>query len=183
MSYKNNFAKEKVIGIFIAYNPNRWSPSKIKDIDVLFIGQVGSYRSIRQKYLNAIKGFESKYKVVISILERNNFISWDEYISLSRRSKIIVNFSQSIDFDQLKGRVFEAMNCGAVLIEYIKSPIFSYFDENIHFVAFRDEKELINQIDLLLSNPIKCANIRHEAEAFLKKNFSSKLYWSLLLRN
>ena len=99
------------------------------------------------------------------------------------RSKIIVNFSQSIDFDQLKGRVFEAMNCGAVLIDYIKSPIFLYFDENKHFVSYKDEKELSSQIDLLLSNPIKCSNIRNEAEAFLKKNFSSNLYWSLLLRN
>ena len=87
-NFNRNFATKKVIGIFTPYNPKTWSPSKIKDIDVLFIGQVSSFRSIRKKYIKELRNLESNYKVVLSLLDRDKFISWDEYISLSRRSVI-----------------------------------------------------------------------------------------------
>ena len=50
-----------------------------------------------------------------------------------------MNFSESVDFDQLKGRVFEAINCGAVLLDSINSPISKYFEDKKHFVSYKDE--------------------------------------------
>lgn len=182
-SQKDNFATNKVIGIFSSFNPYRFYPSKIKDIDILCIGQVGSYRSKRKKYFEEIKKLESKYKVILSQLDREEFISWEDYISLSRRSKIIVNFSESVDFHQLKGRVFEAINCGAVIMDYVESPIFLYFEENKHFISYKDEIDLPLKINLLLSDNEKCKNISENAQAFLRNNFSCELWWSMILRN
>ena len=64
------YADERVIGAFTALNPNRWKPAKVKDIDILFIGQVGSYRSSRKKFINYLKKVDPKYSVFLSILDR-----------------------------------------------------------------------------------------------------------------
>ena len=183
VSPKDYFATNNVIGIFSIVNPNRFYPSKIKDIDILCIGQVGSYRSSRIKYFDEIKKLESNYKVVISPLDREEFMPWEDYISLCSRSKIIVNFSESVDFHQLKGRVFEAMTCGAVIMDNVESPIFLYFEEGKHFMSYKDEIDLPLQIKLLLSDHEKCRNISANAEAFLRNNFSCESWWSILLRN
>ena len=80
--------------------------------------------------------------------------------------KIIVNFSESVDFDQLKGRVFEAINCGAVLLDSINSPISKYFEDKKHFVSYKDEIDLPLQIQLLLSDPNKYRRISKEVNKF-----------------
>ena len=176
------YANEKVIGAFTTLNPNRWKPEKNKDIDVLFIGQVGSYRYSRKKFINYIKKVEPQYSVFISILDRENFIPWEEYISLTRKAKIVVNFSGSSDCHQLKGRVFEAMHCGALVIDSIKSPISYYFEENKHFVSYKDEKDLLIKLNSLLSDPTRIKNISAEAKIYLQKKFSPEIWWKTILR-
>lgn len=181
-SVLQRYANKKVIGAFTTLNPNRWKPEKVKDIDVLFIGQVGSYRSSRKKFINYIKKIEAKYSVFISILDRENFMPWEEYISLTGKSKIVVNFSGSSDCHQLKGRVFEAMYCGALVIDSIKSPISYYFEENKHFISYKDEKDLLIKLNSLLSDPTRIKNISAEAKIYIQKKFSPEIWWKTILR-
>ena len=68
-------------------------------------------------------------------------------------------------------------------MDYVESPIFLYFEENKHFISYKDEIDLPLKINLLLSDNEKCKNISENAQAFLRNNFSCELWWSMILRN
>lgn len=73
------------------------------------------------------------------------FYSFEEMAEVYRRSKAVVNVARD-DFPQdANMRAFEAMAAGCLLLSRMPSELTTIgFEEGVHFVGYRDEREIIN---------------------------------------
>jgi len=123
-----------------------------RTLDFNFIGLVGSYRNYRQDYLNFISGlgyksFLPNYKV------RKNQLSRQDYLEVLNESKISINFSMTHSQNfQLKGRVWEVLLAGSMLLEQENEQIKYFFKDGTHFVSFSNKFDLKNGLLHYLNN-------------------------------
>lgn len=124
-----------------------------KDIDIVFLGMGEGYRDYRRKFLDKINSeFKDKKKVIKLYLNRQNKISNNEYREIMSRAKIIINFSKSLSYDQLKYRVFEAINFGALLFESENDQIKEHFCEFEDYIPFLSIDDLVRKINFYLND-------------------------------
>ena len=122
------------------------------DLDFSFVGSVGSYRDYRTSYLAGIKELNRDF-IVLDTTSRDQQVSRKEYFEILSGSKISINFSGSVGkVSQLKGRVWEILLSGSMLLEDSNTQINQYFTNNIHFVSFNSEIDLISKINFYLEN-------------------------------
>jgi hypothetical protein len=133
----------KAISVVPLFNLNQTTKvNNHRNIDFNFIGSVGSYRSYRREYLEYIS--ELKYQSFIGSFDsRGDQLSRKDFLKVLGESKISINFSMthSAEF-QLKGRVWETMLSGSMLLEQDNDQIKQFFTEGIHYVSFTSKFEL-----------------------------------------
>jgi hypothetical protein len=87
------------------------------------------------------------------------FHSFEEMAEVYRRSKVVVNVARD-DFPQdANMRAFEAMAAGSLLISRMPSELTAIgFQEGVHFVGYRDEREIINLVtEYLREEQARCS--------------------------
>jgi hypothetical protein len=172
--------KTKVICESPSYDPNGlFRPSKNKDIDVSFMGLIGSYRDYRKQYIDFLKSSNINYSFS-SDETRDSQISNQEYADILSRSKIGLNFSYSVDRHQLKGRVFETMLSGAMLLESANDQIKELFNENTEFVAFTDKEDLLKKINYYLDHDSERENIAYNGRKKVLDCYNGQQYWDAI---
>jgi hypothetical protein len=113
-----------------------------RDLDIGFVGQTGRGHTRRRKILDLLS---SKYRVNEQRVYKQNEIS-----EIYSRSKITVNIPIRGD---LNFRFFEAISCGSLLLtERLKNGQEELFKENVHYVAYDSENELLEKVDYYLKN-------------------------------
>ena len=133
--------------------------SNIRGTDVFFSGRINSYRDYRDPYISAIKSI--KFDLYLNLVDSNaDLIPYEEIYRKLNDSKIGVNFSISANKNQqLKGRVWETLLCGALLLEQENDQILKYFEPNVDFVFFSTPVELKEKILFYLNNPLELNRI------------------------
>ena len=133
----------------------RWSPLdfkryelSVKNIDVSFLGQISAYRSYRRDFM--INLMRSNIAGFYSAFERSSQLEHKEYFEILSRSKIGINFSYSVDKHQLKGRVFDTMLSGALLMESKNNQIEQLFIDGVDYVSFSSIEDLLVKIKFYL---------------------------------
>jgi spore maturation protein CgeB len=150
------------------YNISALSIKKRK-YDVFFSGKVSSYRDYRLPYIESIKSLNVN-SFIHEIATSADLLSYEDLYGFLGNSKIGINFSKSVDQnEQLKGRVWETLLCGALLLEQENSQITKYFTPNVHFVFFSSSQDLASKIIFYLSNS---AELKRIAEAGTAKALS-----------
>ncbi len=134
-------------GLFVPLPKKVYLPSIEKTYDFCFLGQVNSYRSYRKEYIEALaelalEGMNS----YISTRERQEWLNYDEYRSIMSSSILSINFSMSVDYHQLKGRIFESIDSGCYLIESEGSPLSFYLEKGEDYDTFSSPSELKEKI-------------------------------------
>jgi hypothetical protein len=120
--------------------------------DVFFSGKMNSYRDYRMPYIDLIKGMDFN-SFIHETKNPEDFLSYEQLYEIMGHSKIGVNFSKSVDQkDQLKGRVWEILLSGALLLEQENSQITNYFAPNLHFVFFTTPMDLARKVSFYLNN-------------------------------
>jgi spore maturation protein CgeB len=117
-----------------------------KDIDVCFWGSV-PVDSKREEYIEFLR------KNRIKVLTRNHTVPVEEYADILNRSKITLNFCRD-DAGKtfLKGRVFEAMASGCLVLEDNGTETRKLFEVDRDFVMFQDKHELLEKINYYLEH-------------------------------
>ena len=127
-------------------------PSFVRPVDVSFIGKIDN-RPDREKIVDYIR--EAPFKSAI-FTEREGFLSIKEYYRIAQNSKIIINNSQSgknnETINQLKGRVFEAMLSGNLLLENKNNLTSSIFTPGVHYVEYDNVTDLITLLNYHIKN-------------------------------
>jgi len=134
--------KEDRISIMLSgFDPETHYPiqNSVKDIDVLFIGNLLNRRKI---WLNEIRKHCALYIA--------DGVYGVEMVKLVNRSKIILNI-HSEDFLDTETRVFEVLGCKGFLLSE-KLSIENPFQDRVHLVECADLQDMISQIKYYLNN-------------------------------
>tara|TARA_Y100000814_G_C12272522_1_gene382304 strand:+ start:61 stop:780 length:720 start_codon:yes stop_codon:yes gene_type:complete len=166
--------KSKLLEIDLPYPEEIFFPRK-KDIEVVFLGQITSYRSNRRDYIfhlmkNNIPGFFSGF-------ERESQPSYQEYQEILGRAKIGLNFSESSLGHQIKGRMFETMLSGALLLESKSPHSISYFIDGIDYISFNSKDDLIDKIRYYLAHDDERKEIASNGRNKILTQYSGEIVW------
>jgi hypothetical protein len=134
----------------------------LRSIDVAFFGQVNSYRVYRTDFLQVLEKYQ-KTSVISASKSGTSSYSYSEMFEILNRSKLGVNFSRSVkDAEQLKGRVWEVLLSGSLLLEQKNSQILYFFEPGKHFIFFESPSELEEQIEYFLHHENERRKIAEE---------------------
>ena len=119
---------------------------------------------------NNVAGFFSTFN-------RDSQPSHEQYYEIMAKSKISINFSYSVDKHQLKGRVFDSMFSGAMLLESENPQTSSLFSEGIDYASFSSKEDLLKKIRYYLEHEDERFKIAENGRKKCLKYYNSKVYW------
>jgi hypothetical protein len=169
--------KSKCIGMWTPANAINFNPQE-EEIDVAFLGQIGSYRSYRKETLFFL--MKSNIAGFYSAFEKNSQLSHEEYFDILGKAKIGINFSYSVDKHQLKGRVFDTMLSGALLLEQENSQIECCFNDGEDYVSFSSKEDLLNKIKYYLANDDERKKIARSGRMKCLDLYNGKSFWKVV---
>jgi spore maturation protein CgeB len=113
-----------------------------------------------------------------------------------RSCKIVLNFSSTAvisawelndgmsgeipQVDHVKGRVFEAIACGALLLESRNTRTTAYFTPDEHYVEFSDLEELIEKIQYFSANENHRRHISNAGNQRFLGHYTAEHFWRQL---
>jgi glycosyltransferase involved in cell wall biosynthesis len=166
------------VNLWVPQDKSLFYKQEEQDIQVSFIGSPRYYD--RQVLLNEL--IRANIKLVIQGGQREGKLSPEHYAQLIRRSKIGLNFSLSpANFFQTKGRVFEILACGSMLLEYKNPATAKLFTPNIDYIEFENSIDLINKIKYFSENEEERAKIAENGYKTYQKKYTSKLFWDFIM--
>lgn len=173
--------KKFIPKMFTPESEKIYFPSECKDIEVAFLGQISSYRDYRGDYIDYASDKLQEYKTYFSTKDRVNQINHSDYANIINRSKIGLNFSRSVNIDQLKGRVLHTMLSGALLLETKNTQTDLLFEDGKEYVSFTSKEEMIDKIKFYLRNDKIREEIAKNGREKVLHNYSRKAFWDKVL--
>ena len=172
--------KNNVLSLYTPFCPSSFKP-KEKDLDVVFLGQANSYRESRRQYINHL--INNEIDIHISIEDRDSQVSYEQYQDKLSRAKIGLNFSFSVDKHQLKGRVFETMLSGAMLLESKNAQTPTLFKEGEEYICFSSKEDLVDKIKYYLKHENERIEISMAGRDRVVKDYNDTNYWDTIFMN
>jgi len=155
------------------------NPGCKRDIGVSFLGQVDSYRSYRTLYIQHV--INNGPPIYTSLSQRAMQPSHVHYMDVLKRSRIGLNFSYSVDAHQLKGRVFETMLCGAMLMESENAQTSRYFTPMKDYISFDSKEDLVDKLRYYLKHEDERAEIAARGELKVRKQYNYFRFWKEIM--
>lgn len=157
------------------FYPFHYSKQEVeKNIDAIFLGRTGSYRSVRMEYLRYLA---EQGQQIVTPQDFPEELSEDDYDGLLQRSTLGINFSKSVDTHQLKARVFELIKSGCLVLEQRNDQTARYFDEGTHFVGFSSKEELLEKLRFYLNNETERRKICDAAYDRASTSYNGDMFW------
>lgn len=157
-------------------DPRIWNnPGKERDIDVLFFGSYGLGREERKEVLQYL--IDNGIKLVVGGSEGRDHFSTEDYADGYKRAKIAIGFSRAHGMDVINARAFEAMSCGALLMNQDSREIEKLYESGVDFISWVDKYDLLNQIKNCLNNPDIISTIAMNGQNRTEKLYSAKSFW------
>ena len=167
--------RQKFLFLYSTHPRSTLIRPKEKDISVFFSGQIGDYRNNRKEYIDyLIKNGFGKH---IYTNDRATQMPMREYFEKMGRARIVLNFSMSVDFHQLKGRIFEAMLTNCLLLESRNPQIECFFRDGEHYVAYDSKEDLLDKILYFEKNPAEGERLAQNARDLVLKEFTTENFW------
>lgn len=150
-----------------------------RDINVSFLGQTNGCRSFRIQYIQYL--MENNVPIYCSFFSKTQQLLHSKCVEILKRSKIVLNFSYGVASHQLKGRVFEAMLCGAMLMESENSQTRCYFTPGEDYVSFDSKYDLIDKIRYFLEHEDERLEIAARGELKARKYLNHTEFWGKVI--
>jgi len=154
-------------------------PNKTRDIDVVFSGSYGYGREERQKYMNHL--LTNGIKLVHGGSEGGDHFTTEEYADRYKRAKIALSFSQARGMNVVNARVFEAMNCGAMLMEQESLELAKLYTPYVDYVPWTTEDDLLTKVRYYLEHDSERLSIAQSGCKKTQELYSAKTFWSKVL--
>ena len=169
------FVRKKFLFLYSTHSGSTSIQPKVKDISLFFSGQIGDYRGNRKEYVDHL--IKNGFGQHIFTNNRATQMTTKDYFETMGRAKMVVNFSMSVDFHQLKARVFEAMFAKCLLLESRNPQIECFFRDGEHYVAYDTKEDLLDKILYFQRNPVESERIAQNARDLVLRNFTTKNFW------
>ena len=178
-SISEDEAKKLIPNTYIPESEKIFHLDSFKDIDVVFMGQISSYRDERKEYIDLALEKLGSFQTYFSAADRTNKINHDTYASIMNRSKIGLNFSYGVNSHQLKGRSIHTMLSGALLLETKNPQIEALFEDGKHFVSLESKEDMIEKIKYYLNKPKEREMIANNGRRKVLSDYSSDNFWQI----
>jgi len=87
-----------------------------------------------------------------------------------------------VDRDQLKGRVFEIMMSGALLLESANEQIACYFEDGVDYVSFTTKEDLLDKIHYFLEHPDERLKIAENGRNKCIEKYTPQIFFDNILK-
>lgn len=162
-------------------DPRIWNnPQVPRDIDALFFGSYGLGREERQKALQSL--LDASISLVCGGSEGRDHYTTEQYAEGYKRAKIALSFSRAHGMNVVNARPFEAMSCGAMLMEQESPELAKLYTPGVDYVEWKDEVDLVEKTKYYLEHEEERKAI---AEAGWKRTlelYSAKSFWEEALK-
>jgi hypothetical protein len=157
-----------------------WNPGLQRDIDVSFTGTMAGHPD----RIAGISALRSNGIEVYQTGGQNECrLSVDEYARMHMRSKIALNFCYHPNgVAQVKGRVFEVLLCGTMLLEAENVETARLFEPMIDYVPFSDEKDLVDKVRYYLDHDAEREEIAANGHQKAKEKYSGEIWWKIVFK-
>lgn len=178
----NDFELPNGWPIFTPKNPVHFhDPGRPRDIGVSLVGEV-RYLSQRKAIVERLKT-EQRLEVQMfatSAADSRRALSVAEYAGLYQRSKISIAMTKDA-VRQLKGRVFEVLHCGAMLLCDVNHHVSSYLRPGVDYVTWRDYEDLIEKARHYLQHDDERERIARQGHRQVTRFYNHEVFWRSLL--
>jgi glycosyltransferase involved in cell wall biosynthesis len=176
-SDKNNFLRLWAPLDFSVFHPG----AERRDIPISFVGSLKGYQNIRVDYLNYLREKNVDVYQTGGVSEQR--VSLEEYADILRRSKISLHFSQTQleGHHQLKGRVFETMFSGALLMESENSEIKQYFTPDVDYVSFDSKADMLDKVRYYLEHEGERQEIANNGYRKATTEYNHQVFWNRIM--
>lgn len=178
----NDFELPNGWPIFTPKNPVYFhDPGGVRDIGVSLVGEV-RYLSQRKAIVERLRQ-ETRVDVQMfatSAADSRRALSIAEYAGLYQRSRISIAMTKDA-VRQLKGRVFEVLHCGAMLLCDVNHHVSSYLRPGIDYVTWRDYEDLVAKARYYLQHEDERQRIARSGHRQVVRFYNHEVFWRSLL--
>lgn len=178
----NDFDLPRSWPVFTPKNPRFFHDAGLeRDIEVSLIGEV-RYLSQRKAMVERLRG-EQRVRVQMfgtSAADTGRALSVADYALLYKRSKISLAMTKD-SVRQLKGRVFEIVHCGAMLLCDRNHHVSHYLRPGEDYVAYGDYDDLVGKARWYLDHDDERRRIAASGHRRAVSHYSHDVFWRSLL--
>jgi glycosyltransferase involved in cell wall biosynthesis len=156
------------------------NPNKERDIDVLFNGSFGYGREERREVLQYL--LDKGIKLVAGGSEGGDHFTTEEYADRYKRAKIAISFSQARGMNVVNARPFEAMSCGAMLLEQKSEELAKLYTEGIDYDVWITKEDLYQKICYYLEHERERESIASAGCTKTQELYSDKTFWEQIIK-
>ena len=157
------------------------NPNKTRDIDIVFSGSYGIGRWERQQYLHHL--LNNGIKLVVGGSEGGEHFTTEEYADRYKRAKLALSFSKCHGANVVNARPFEAMSCGAMLLEQESPELVKLFVPYIDYIPWKDECDLLDKVKYYLERDDERKAIADNGCRKVQELYSAKIFWTNALNS
>lgn len=178
----NDFELPNAWPIYTPKNPIYFhDPGLPRTIDVSLVGEV-RYLSQRKAMVDRLRR-ERRITVQMcatSAADTGRALSIAEYARLYQTSRISLAMTKD-SVRQLKGRVFEVLHCGAMLLCDVNHHVSHYLRPGVEYVVYRDYEDLVEKASYYLAHEDERRAIARAGHARVKSHYNHDVFWRSLL--
>ncbi|WP_420547911.1 glycosyltransferase family protein [Curvivirga sp.] len=177
--YEQHPNTEKIFFHPTIFSETLFHPQDVeKDIDIAIFGNPAGNRREWISFLQSV--FGDRFHHIGGGENVHGYIPVEEYATMLRRSKIVVN-TQSFSFaPQCKGKVREALGVGAFLLEEDNEETRAFVKADNALVYFKGEDDLVAKIGYYLEHKDEREVIAQNGHRWLRENYSAKKWTETL---
>lgn len=155
------------------------NPEKERDIDIVFSGSYGYGREERQKYMLHL--LNNGIKLVHGGSEGGDHFTTEEYAERYKRAKLALSFSVARGMNVVNARPFEAMSCGAMLLEQESLELAKLYTPFVDYVPWTTEEDLLQKVRYYLEHDEERKTIAANGCKKTQELYSAKTFWEKVL--
>jgi glycosyltransferase involved in cell wall biosynthesis len=154
-----------------------FDPGTPRDIDFSYIG---APRRDRMEFVNMLR--KCGVEIFQAGGERYQHLTNQEYAQFLQRSKTTLSFAyQKPSRNVVNARVFEAMACGALLMETESPEITHFFTPFIDYVPYDSVEDLIVKVQHYQAHEEEQRAIAENGNRSYIENYSALRFWQIVL--
>lgn len=156
-----------------------YDPQLERDIDISFVGTIGEkYPLDRHAGIAALRSNNLEVHQA-GARHGEESLPIEEYARILMRSKITLNFCTMGHgrYKQVKGRVFEAIACGAMLLEGENEETSEWLEPMVDYVPFADEADLVEKAKYYLEHDLERVEIAARGHQKAIERYTGERFW------
>ena len=168
---------EKYVYMWVPKNPKIFNnPNKVRDIDLSY---VGTPKEGRLRKINYLK--EHNIPVIHTGGERQAHLTTEEYADMYKRSKITLSFSRASGSHVINARPFEAMLCGAMVLEEESIEAPRLYIPFVDYVPYFNKKDLLEKTKYYLEHSKEREEIAQNGFIKTSTLYSASKFWQFAI--